>query len=193
MDTLANIFSALCGQEPGHTWAPGGLLLPCCQRCAGLYAGALAAGVLHLFFRPRLSGRFLEVHGLFLLLMVPFGYHWLPQGPALRAITGVLFGFGIVTMLRLPLESPGWVGRGEGIARSPMRWAAGWYFAGVAASLMLVPWLGSSGSELAAWLLTGATAGGLSTFFLLLAADAAVAARAAGRALRRLFGNRADA
>ncbi len=53
---------------------------------------------------PRLTGRFLEMHGAFLLLMVPFGFHWVAQGPVLRTLTGVLFGFGVVTFLWLPLS-----------------------------------------------------------------------------------------
>src|ERR1035438_5086965 len=89
---LAHWFAAVCGQNPGHTWAPGGIMLPCCQRCAGLYVGAGMAALLHLWLRPRLSGRFLEVHGAFLLAMAPFGFHWLPDGPMLRTATGVLFG-----------------------------------------------------------------------------------------------------
>jgi uncharacterized membrane protein len=100
---LSHLFSAVCGQNPGHTWAPGGLLLPCCERCTGLYVGAGLAAILHLCLRPKHRGRFLEMHGAFLLLMVPFGCHWVPQGPALRTAVGVLFGAGLVTFLSLPL------------------------------------------------------------------------------------------
>jgi len=103
LEILAHWFAAVCGQEPAHTWAPGGLLLPCCQRCLGLYVGAGVATLLHLGLRPMLTGRFLELHGAFLLLMVPFGFHWVAQGPVLRTVTGVLFGFGVVTFLWLPL------------------------------------------------------------------------------------------
>ena len=80
------------------------MLLPCCQRCTGLYVGAGVAALLHLWLRPRLSGRFLEIHGAFLLVMVPFGFHWVAQGPVLRTLTGVLFGFAVVTFLWLPLS-----------------------------------------------------------------------------------------
>jgi uncharacterized membrane protein len=100
---INHLFAAICGQNPEHTWAPGGILLPCCQRCTGLYAGACVAALLHLWLRPKLTARFLEAHGLFLLLMAPFGFHWLPQGPVLRVITGVIFGFAVVTFLWLPL------------------------------------------------------------------------------------------
>jgi len=108
LEILTHWFAAVCGQDPGHTWAPGGILLPCCQRCTGLYVGAGVAALLHLWLRPRLTSRFLEMHGAFLLLMIPFGFHWLPQGPALRTLTGVLFGFGVVAFLWLQLSQ--WVG-----------------------------------------------------------------------------------
>lgn len=103
-EILAHWFAAVCGQDPGHTWAPGGILLPCCQRCTGLYVGASVAMLLHLWLRPKLTGRFLEIHGGFLLAMVPFGFHWVAQGPVLRALSGVLFGFAVVTFLWLPLR-----------------------------------------------------------------------------------------
>jgi uncharacterized membrane protein len=104
LDFLHHLFGFVCGQNPDHTWAPGGVLLPCCQRCLGLYAGAGVAALLHLWLRPQLTGRFLEAHGAFLLLMAPFGFHWLPQGPVLRTITGLLFGFGVFAFLWLPLS-----------------------------------------------------------------------------------------
>jgi uncharacterized membrane protein len=104
LEILNHLFAAVCGQNPDHTWAPGGILLPCCQRCLGLYAGAAVAIAMHWWLRPRLTTRFLEVHGAFLLLMAPFGFHWVPQGPALRTITGMLFGFGVVTYLWLPVN-----------------------------------------------------------------------------------------
>jgi hypothetical protein len=36
--------------------------------------------------------------------MVPFGFHWVPQGPMLRTVTGLLFGFGLVAYLRLGFD-----------------------------------------------------------------------------------------
>ncbi len=107
LEILAHWFAAVCGQDLGHTWAPGGILLPCCQRCTGLYVAAGVAALLHLWLRPRPTGRFLEMHGAFLLVMVPFGLHWVAQGPVLRTLTGVLFGFGVVTFLSLPLSRAG--------------------------------------------------------------------------------------
>ena len=116
LELLFHLFAGVCGQNPGHTWAPGGVLLPCCQRCTGLYAGAGVAMLLHLWVKPRLTGRFLEIHGAFLLVMAPFGLHWVAQGPGLRTALGALFGFGIVTYLWLPLASGSrerwWLGLG---------------------------------------------------------------------------------
>ena len=100
-DLLQHLFAGVCGQNLAHTWTPGGVPLPCCQRCTGLYVGALAGAALHLWFKPRLTSRFLWIHGVFLLQMIPFGFHWLPQGPFVRTITGTLFGFGLVSFFWL--------------------------------------------------------------------------------------------
>ena len=94
---LTSLFSHVCGQGLDHTWMPGGLALPVCQRCTGLYVGAAMAFVLHLLFRPQSTPAWRWAHGFFLLQMVPFGYHWLPQGAVVRAMTGVLFAFGLVS------------------------------------------------------------------------------------------------
>jgi uncharacterized membrane protein len=99
MDFLTHLFSWLCGQNPSHVWSPGGVALPCCQRCTGLYAGAIAAVGLHLWTRPQVNRGFLMLHGLFLLQLVPCGLYWIAQGPILRSISGVLAGFGIVAFL----------------------------------------------------------------------------------------------
>lgn len=108
-EILSQAFSWVCGQNPAHTWTCSGLALPCCQRCTGLYLGALASFLLQHLLRPRMNSRFLQIHGAFLIVMVPFGFHWLPQGPLLRAWSGMLFGFALVTFLRLSLvhESAG--------------------------------------------------------------------------------------
>ena len=128
MPGLEWLFGIVCGQNPAHTWAPGGEALPCCQRCTGLYAGALLAIILQLFLKPRPTARFLKVHGLFLLIMVPFGYHWVSQGPILRTVTGLLFGAGLVTFLMVSLR--GSTGSREG--HQP--WAARMYFTALASS-----------------------------------------------------------
>ena len=105
-----HLFALVCGQNPAHTWSPGGALLPCCQRCTGLYAGAIVALLLHLALRIRPSARFLQVHGLFLLQMVPLGFHWVPQDALVRTWSGLLYGFGLVSFL--------WLLPGARVARS---------------------------------------------------------------------------
>jgi len=50
-----------------------------------------------------MSNWFLRIHGAFLLFMAPFGFHWVAHGAAMRTITGVLFGFAVVTFLWLPV------------------------------------------------------------------------------------------
>lgn len=117
IEALSHVFAAVCGQNPSHTWAPGGLLLPCCQRCTGLYVGAGLAALLHLWLRPNLTRGFLRVHGAFLLFMAPFGFHWVAHGAAMRTITGVLFGFAVVTFLWLPVLG---AFRGRGCWRSEL-------------------------------------------------------------------------
>lgn len=159
MDWLAHVFGQVCGQMPEHTWQPGGLPLPVCQRCTGLYAGAAAAALLLACLRPRLEGRFLQIHGAFLLVMAPFGFHWMPQGAAGRAVTGVLFGAAVVVFLALwPAESLVSTrlnsGNGSELRRAEpgqaRRWSRGGYFAGLAAAALGVPALGQWGGPAAA-------------------------------------------
>lgn len=144
IDFLWYWFGFVCGRAPDHLWAPGGVVLPCCQRCTGLYVGAWLAVVLWLVLRPPRTRRFLLVHGLFLLIMVPFGFHWLPQGALLRTLTGTLFGLGVVAFLwpawggGVPVEAS----RECGPGRVGVRTRA--YGLGVGAGLVLVP-------ALAAW------------------------------------------
>ena len=164
LEALTHLFAAVCGQNPAHTWALGGMVLPCCQRCTGLYVGACVAAALHVCLRPKPTGRFLEMHGLFLLLMLPFGLHWLPQGPAIRAVTGVLFGFAVVTFLWLPLHS---ALANRPFTRRTKSLGTPVYSLAVVLTLGLLPMLGTWDARPAACLLaglalTGATAlGGL--------------------------------
>jgi len=85
LDWLHELFASVCGQNLAHTWAPGGQLLPCCQRCTGVYVGTCAAALVHLATPPAPTRFWRWLHGAFLLFMIPAGFHWLPQGPALRA------------------------------------------------------------------------------------------------------------
>lgn len=99
MTVLDQVFSYVCGSN--HLWAPGGEVLPFCQRCTGLYVGCVFALVLYALFRPRPTSLVLWIHGLLLLLMVPFGYHLVPQNGVIRTLTGQLFAFGLVYYLML--------------------------------------------------------------------------------------------
>jgi len=131
-DVLHHLFGLVCGQHPAHTWAFGDALLPFCQRCTGLYAGAAFGLTLHLVLRPRPSSGLLWFHGLLLLQMAPQGFHLAPQTPLLRLVSGHLFGIGVVAYL--------WLMAAPGRRPHPDNRAAGDapYVAGVAASLALL-------------------------------------------------------
>jgi uncharacterized membrane protein len=100
-DWVTSAFSLVCGQYPEHIWAPGGVTLPCCQRCTGLYAGAFCAVVVHLLTQPHLARVFVWLHLLLLLQMAPFGFHWVAQGPTLRTLSGACFSIAVVAFLWL--------------------------------------------------------------------------------------------
>ncbi|MBI5385861.1 MAG: DUF2085 domain-containing protein [Verrucomicrobia bacterium] len=100
-DWLSTVFSLVCGQAVDHTWALGGSLLPTCQRCTGLHVGAFCALLLNVWLQPRPTAGFRWAHGALLLQMAPFGFHWVPQGPGLRTLSGALFAFGVVAYLCL--------------------------------------------------------------------------------------------
>jgi uncharacterized membrane protein len=168
MDLLAHVFAPLCGQVSAHTWAPGGVGLPVCQRCTGLYAGALAALALQHLLRPVVTRGWLWLHGCFLLLMVPFGFHLVPQDAVLRAATGLFFGAGLVAFLRLPLP---------GGSTQPATGRTPPYLLGLLLALALVAWLGTRTSAVAGILLAAAIAGGVLVLWGLALACLAVAVR----------------
>jgi hypothetical protein len=174
LELLAHLFGAVCGQNPGHTWAPGGMWLPFCQRCTGLYVGACVAAFLHVWLRPRLSGRFLEIHGSFFLLVAPFAFHWVPQGPALRTITGVLFGFAVVTFLWLPLKGKA----GDKPAH--------FYLLMLGATLAILPVSAAMGGPLAAYVLAGLALCGALTLLALVIANLVLGAIGTARVFRRV-------
>lgn len=160
IDVLQHLFAGICGQNPDHTWSPGGIMLPCCQRCTGLYAGAFVAALLHSTLRPAPTNRWLWLNGGLLLVMIPFGFHWLPQGAGLRTITGVAFGFGLVGYFWLPLRS--------GVTAHPAAKRA--FLTVFLATTALVPWMAAQGNALIGhtlWL--AAAGGGLALFGLVLA------------------------
>lgn len=132
MEWIREIFAQVCCRC--HCWFPGGEALPFCQRCTGLYVGAAAAVLLYFLFRPRPTPLFLLIHGLLLLVMVPFGYHLVPHGGDVRMLTGQLFAVGLVGYLSLlPL--------GRRHLQQPSGRRASWGYAlGVAASTAILFW-----------------------------------------------------
>jgi uncharacterized membrane protein len=99
MGVLRHLFSLVCGQV--NCWHAGGIASVACQRCTGLYVGALIAAALFAIFRPRPTSLSLWLHGLAMLAIIPFGYHLVPHGAILRALTGQLFGYGMAYYLLL--------------------------------------------------------------------------------------------
>jgi hypothetical protein len=185
LEILNHLFGAVCGQNPEHTWAPGGILLPCCQRCTGLYVGAAVAVFLLAWLKPRLTGRFLEIHGAFLLFMVPCGLYWLPQGPVSRTVSGVLFAFGVVAFLWLPLAA-GTTSPTQFLPEPRVARRAWVYGAILAATILLVPLLARFGGAWAAFGLSLLALGGLAALAGLVAANVLLAARGLLRFVRRL-------
>jgi hypothetical protein len=166
MNDLSTLFSYVCGQQ--HNWVLGGQTLPFCQRCTGLYVGACCAIVLVFAFRPRPNTLFYLAHGLFMLFMLPFGFHLLAHGSLMRTFTGALFGFGLVYYLALnPLTSQQ--------AWKPCRASrAVAYFVAIAACIGLLMLSVRSGGTTAALTLTGLGVLGFAGLLLLTAANVLV-------------------
>jgi len=177
-DLLRHVFGWVCGQNPAHTWMPGGEVLPLCQRCTGVYAGALVAGLLHLAWRPVPTPGWRWLNGAFLLFMLPSGLYWIPQNPELRCGSGILFGFGLVAFLwlTLPVESAIYDLRFtrplEIPAQRVNRKSQIVNLAGLFATLVLVPLLAENGEAVAAGILMVACAGGALALVALLLANA---------------------
>jgi uncharacterized membrane protein len=161
-ELLAPLFALICGQNPAHTWAPGGSALPFCQRCTGLYAGAALAAALLLVLRPRATSRFLWVHGAFLLAMAPQGFHLVYQNEVLRVVSGTLFAFGATAFLMPELE-------GRGSTRA--------YALGVCAAPCALLALGEYGGGAGAVVLRVLALAGFCVYALLATRFAAVCAR----------------
>lgn len=143
---LFPIFSALCGENPEHIWAPGGQPLPVCERCTGLYVAAAMAVAAQLWFRPRIGRRFLLFHALCLAQLGLFAFPWLPDWPALRGISGSLFGFGVVAFL--------WPAVLDWCPKCPgPRFGAKGYALALAASLGMVPLFAEWGGRTGAFVL----------------------------------------
>ncbi len=90
-------FGFQCHRDPGRALAVGGVALPVCARCFGIYAG-LGCGALLL--RPRLEGRFIRVWIVasvlvMLLDVVTELLEMRPPSAAARVITGALLAWPI--------------------------------------------------------------------------------------------------
>ena len=101
IEFVHHAFGFVCGQPVGRTWPLDGEWLPFCQRCTGIYIGAIVALALQLAFRIRSGSRLLVVHGFLLLQIAPFGLHIIPDTGILRTITGMAFSFGLIGFLWL--------------------------------------------------------------------------------------------
>jgi uncharacterized membrane protein len=171
------LFSLVCGRE--HVWTLAGEPLPFCQRCTGLYVGGALAVLLLLLFRPRPTPNVLWVHGLLLLLMVPFGFNWIEQGPTVRMLTGQLFALGLVYYLGLAAAAPLrlWSGRGPG---HPWAYALG-ALVEIVALQAAVRGGGAAARAVLAW--TGVA--GLAAYAVLVLANLVALPRGLWRALPR--------
>lgn len=176
-DLLRHVFGWVCSQNPAHTWAPGGELLPLCQRCTGVYAGAFVAALLHLARRPVPTPAWRWLNGLFLLFMLPSGRYWIPQNPELRCTSGILFGSGLVAFLWLTLPTELAIGDWRFTRRLELqalrinRISYIVNVAGLVAALVLVPVLAENGKAVAAGILTAACVGGALALAALLVAN----------------------
>lgn len=138
---LTHGFGLVCGQNPDHIWVLGGVPLPFCERCTGLYAGACLAWLALRFLRPGMTPAFLWSHAGLLVLMGPFGFHAVEQGPLLRTLSGAWFAFGLVVLLNIHRPSP-----------NPL--PAQRYWIAFLSSLVLIPLAARSNTAPAFWLLT---------------------------------------
>lgn len=142
--TFERLFGLLCGQNPDHTWELGGVLMPCCERCTGLYVGVLLAALLHWRLRPRLTSRFLWAHGLLFLVMLPCAFGWVTQTPEVRAASGVVYGFAVVTFLVASVRREETLQSGSLV-----------YTAALLATMVLLPRMAAQGGRAMAGLLAG--------------------------------------
>ena len=103
---FAQLFSNFCHQNPERSFSFAGQALPFCQRCTGLYVGAVAAAVFLASFGRRqrrpAPRPVMVANVLFLLAMGAFGFGLIETSPAGRYVVGALFGSALV-MLSWPL------------------------------------------------------------------------------------------
>jgi uncharacterized membrane protein len=166
LELLRHVLGWVCGQNPAHTWSPGGELLPLCQRCTGVYVGAFVAALLHLAWRPAPTARWLWLNGAFLLFILPSGFYWIPQNANLRCASGILFGFGLVAFLWLTLPRKKELEAPKNSSPQPAAFAAS-----LLATLVLTPLLGEDGNATAAGILMVACVAGALTLTAMLLAN----------------------
>jgi uncharacterized membrane protein len=103
---LEALFSHFCHQMPERSFALGPAVLPFCQRCTGVYLGAVAAALLWASFgrrqRRALPWPLAALNVLFILAMGFFGFDFIETPPGIRYATGAVFGSAVV-MLAWPL------------------------------------------------------------------------------------------
>ena len=175
MELAARLFSHVCGQV--NLCEIRGISLPLCYRCTGLYLGA-ALAILLTPIRPRPAAAVLWVHGIFMLVMLPFGYHLIEHGPLLRLITGQLFGYGLIYyLLLIPLgESSISSARGAIVA----------YFTAACVGIAILPIAVFYGSQGVAQTLTTSCLLGLAVVAILAVTNIALIGRAAIRTILEL-------
>jgi hypothetical protein len=176
MEFLRHLFSFVCSQV--NCWSAAGVSTIACQRCTGLYIGSCIAAVLFALFRPRPTPLSLWLHGLMMLVLVPFGYHLVPHGSLVRAATGQLFGYGMAYYLLLvPADH-------HDLWRSPVHaLPAMWYPIGLVTAVPIVVLTGLSGSYLSIVVLNCLVSLGATVISLLIAWNASLLVAIAWRNL----------
>src|SRR5512137_2220430 len=101
MDTLTWLFSHVCGQA--RSFDVEGLALPVCERCFGLYVGAVVTAVWLLLTRidrqglPRGAALAVQVGALLAALLG--GLHVIDAGPLWRFACGLWTGHVVIVWL----------------------------------------------------------------------------------------------
>ncbi|HEU5401218.1 MAG TPA: DUF2085 domain-containing protein [Terriglobales bacterium] len=176
MDFLSHLFSHFCGQV--NCWHAAGVTSVACQRCTGLYIGTLFSAALFFIFRPRPNSLSLWLHGLAMLVIVPFGYHLVRHGGAVRAITGQLFGYGMAYyLLLIPADRFDlWRPSGASLSRHLLSraWGRSLYTMSLLAQIPLVLVIATLGSAFAIIVLSFLSFAGLMTITYLIAWNALI-------------------
>lgn len=123
--------SWVCGQAMDRSWVFDAITFPLCQRCTGIYAGAAVAAVIYCCLRWQPDRRSALINLWFLFQIVPSGLKLFPDSPALRMLSGGLFGVGLVGLL---CHHPALSWRFRGVGKA---WKG--IFASVVSVSLLVP------------------------------------------------------